>query len=250
MIIDAHMHLPSGEPDLNSKKRRLLSDMKANGVDKGIVISDSEPNSSIGSMDDCAELFSDCPNVFAAAGISPYINYKEQLEKLRNYLARGLFVGIKLYCGHEPIYIDDGDLKPVFRIAAEFDVPVLFHSGWDNAQYAAPEKVKSAAAANPEVRFVCCHCYYPKLAECFETLKSCSNVYFDVSSVADDPEKCSSVTRALERYIPEMPKRFVFGSDYGCCDQRRHIDFIKEQDIPSDLLQRIFSLNSEVLYRI
>lgn len=250
MIIDAHMHLPSGEPDLEGKKRRLLSDMKTNGVDIGIVISDSELESSIGSMDDCAELFSDCPNVFAVAGISPYINFTEQLEKLRNYLTRGLFVGIKLYCGHEPIYIDDSVLKPVFGLAAEFNVPALFHSGWDNAQYAAPERVKSTAAANPEVRFVCCHCYYPELVECFESLKSCPHVYFDLSSVADDPENCPSVAEALERYIPEMPERFVFGSDYGCCDQRRHIDFIKELDIPSDLLQRIFSLNSEVLYKI
>ena len=59
MIIDAHMHLPSGEHDLESKKRRLLSDMNENGVDIGIVISDSELESAIGSMDDCAELFSD-----------------------------------------------------------------------------------------------------------------------------------------------------------------------------------------------
>lgn len=124
MIIDAHMHLPSDEPDIESKKRRLLFDMKANCVDIGIVLSDSELESTIGSMDDCAELFSDCPNVFAVAGISPYINYNEQLEKLRDYLARGLFVGIKLYCGHEPIYIDDGALKPVFGLAAEFNVPV------------------------------------------------------------------------------------------------------------------------------
>lgn len=174
MIIDAHMHLPSGEPDLDSKRRRLLSDIRANGVDIGIVISDSELESSIGSMDDCAELFSDCPNVFVVAGISPYISYGKQLEKLKKYLTRGFFVGIKLYCGHEPIYIDCGDLKPIFGLAAEYDIPVLFHSGWDNAQYAAPERVKAAAAANPDVRLICYHCYYPKLAECFETLKSCS----------------------------------------------------------------------------
>lgn len=146
MIIDAHMHLPSCEPDLDSKRRRLLSDIRANGVDIGIVISDSELESLIGSMDDCAELFSDCPNVFVVAGISPYINYGKQLEKLKKYLTRGFFVGIKLYCGHEPIYIDYGDLKPIFGLAAEFDIPVLFHSGWDNAQYAVPERVKAAAA--------------------------------------------------------------------------------------------------------
>lgn len=250
MIIDAHMHLPSHESDIESKKRRLLSDMKANGVDSGIVLSDSELESTIGSMDDCEELFSDCPNVFAVAGISPYINYNEQLEKLRDYLTRGLFVGIKLYCGHEPIYIDDGALKPVFGLAAEFNVPVLFHSGWDNAQYAAPERVKVAANAYPEVRLVCCHCYYPELAECFETLKSCTNVYFDLSSVADDSERCPSVAAALERYIPEIFDRFIFGSDYGCCDQKRHIDFIQELNIIGEFREKVFSLNAKRVYKI
>ena len=225
MIIDAHMHLPSGEPDFDSKRRRLLSDIRANGVDIGIVISDSELESSIGSMDDCAELFSDCPNVFVVAGISPYISY-------------------------EPIYIDCGDLKPIFGLAAEYDIPVLFHSGWDNAQYAAPERVKAAAAANPDVRLICCHCYYPKLAECFETLKSCSNVYFDLSSVADEPEKCPSIAAVLERYIHEMPERFIFGSDYGCCYQRRHIGFIKSLDIPSDSLQGVLYGNAARIYKI
>ncbi len=250
MIIDAHMHLPSGEPDPESKKRRMLSDMRANGVDIGIVISDSELESAIGSMDDCAELFSDCPNVFAAAGISPYINFEKQLEKLRNYLARGLFVGIKLYCGHEPVYIDDGSLKPVFELAVEFDVPVLFHSGWDNAQYAAPERVKAAAEKNPDVRFVCCHCWYPELALCFEALKYCANVYFDLSSVADDPEKSPSMAAVLERYIPEMPERFIFGSDYGCCDQRRHIEFIGSLDIPPNHKQAVLCGNAARIYKV
>ena len=250
MIIDAHMHLPSDEPDLESKKRQLLSDMKSNGVDIGIVISDSELESAIGSMDDCAELFSDCTNVYAVAGISPHINYCEQLEKLKKYLTQGLFVGIKLYCGHEPIYIDDSGLKSVFGLAADFDVPVLFHSGWDNARYAAPERVKAAAAANPEVRFVCCHCYYPKLSECFETLKNCPNVYFDLSSVADDTEKCPSIAAVLERYIPEMSDRFIFGSDYGCCDQGQHIDFINTLNIPPDFLQSVLSKNAARVYKI
>ncbi|MDE7361025.1 MAG: amidohydrolase [Oscillospiraceae bacterium] len=250
MIIDAHMHLPSDEPDLESKKRLLLSDIKVNSVDIGIVISDSESESTIGSMDDCAELFSDCPNVYAVAGISPYIKFEEQFEKLKKYLTRGCFVGIKLYCGHEPIYIDDSALKPVFGLAAEFNVPVLFHSGWDNAQYAAPERVKAAAVANPEVRFVCCHCYYPNLAECFEALKGCPNVYFDLSSVADDPEKSPLIAAVLERFVPEMPERFIFGSDYGCCDQRRHIDFIEALNIPTEYRQMLFSLNAEQLYKI
>ena len=251
MIIDAHMHLPVGFPDLESKRSKLLSDMKSDNVDIGIVISDSELTSEIGSMDECAELFgADNPNVFVAAGISPYINCKEQLIKLRKYLEENRVVAVKIFCGHEPIYIDDEILKPIFKVACEFDVPVMFHSGWDNAQYAAPDRVKSTALAYPTLRLVCCHCFYPKIELCFETLKDIPNVYFDLSSVADDPAYIPTVKAALERFVPLMPERFVFGSDYAGCDRKQHIDLCMGLDIPTEYKDMLFCSNARRLYRI
>lgn len=251
MIIDAHMHLPVGYPDLESKKSKLLSDMKSDNVDIGIVISDSELTSEIGSMDDCAELFkSDCPKVFVAAGISPYINCKEQLIKLRKYLAEKRVVAVKIFCGHEPIYIDDEILKPILETACEFDVPLMFHSGWENAQYAAPDRVSKTALAYPMLRLVCCHCFYPEIELCFEVLKNIPNVYFDLSSVADDPTYIFAVKTALEKFIPLMPERFVFGSDYAGCDRKQHIDMCMELDIASEYKDMLFCSNARRLYKI
>lgn len=251
MIIDAHMHLPVGYPDLESKRSALLSDMKSDNIDMGIIISDSELTSEIGSMDECVKLFgADSPNVFVAAGISPYINCKEQLMKLRKNLAEKRVVAVKIFCGHEPIYIDDEILMPIFDIACEFDVPVMLHSGWDNAQYAAPDRVRTAALAYPTMRFVCCHCFYPKLELCFETLKDIPNVYFDISSIADDPAYVPEAKAALERSIPQMPERFVFGSDYAGCDRKKHIDLCAVLDIPAEFKDMLFCSNARRLYRI
>ena len=52
MIIDAHVHLPAGEPfrSLRAKKEKLLQAMECNHVDKCIVIADSWPESEIGSI--------------------------------------------------------------------------------------------------------------------------------------------------------------------------------------------------------
>ena len=59
MIIDAHVHLPVGaaSDSLQQKKDKLLQEMKRNQVDKCIVISDSYLETTIGSMDECVELF-------------------------------------------------------------------------------------------------------------------------------------------------------------------------------------------------
>lgn len=251
MIIDAHMHLPVYCSNFEGKKRKLLSDMKTDNVDIGIVISDSELTSEIGSMDDCVELFaSNCSNVFVAAGISPYINFKEQLSKLRKYLTAGQVIAIKIYCGHEPIYIDSDNLKPVFDIAAEFCVPLMFHSGWDNAQFAEPDRVKNAALAYPSVRLVCCHCFYPEIELCFDTLKECPSVFFDISSIADDPAYINTAKAVLEKFIPQMPERFIFGSDYSGCNRKRHIDLCMGLDLPIKYTEILFCSNARQLYKI
>ena len=166
-ITDAHMHLPVDFETLSERRDALLSEMHENGVCRGVVISDSEFESRIGSLADCAELFRETPDIAVIGGISPYIQYEKQLTVLENYIADGTVAGIKLFCGHEPIYLNDPVLAPVFALAEKYTVLVLFHSGWENAQYTAPEIILETAERHPQVAFVCCHCCYPHLAAHF-----------------------------------------------------------------------------------
>ena len=86
MIIDAHVHLPVGNEyiDMESKKKRLLLEMKNAGVDKCIAIADSWPESDIGSNSDLVDLFEDCGNVYVIGGISPFKCFSETLENLES----------------------------------------------------------------------------------------------------------------------------------------------------------------------
>lgn len=243
-IFDFHMHLPTGFPTIEEKKKSLLAEMKRNGVRKGVVISDSAIESEIGPLRECAEIFSDTDNIFVVGGISPFFDYEGQLFLLEKYISEKRVVGIKIYCGHEPIYLDSEQLRPVYRIAEKYGVPVLFHSGWDNSQYSSSEIIKRAAALYPKVKFVCCHCCYPKLAECFETLAEFENVYFDLSSTADDPAIDCEIKSAVENAVHNMPKRIIFGSDFACCDQREHIEFFMGLDISDTEKRLLFGENS------
>lgn len=54
---------------------------------------------------------------------------------MKHYLDKKLVVGIKLFTGHEAFYLTDERLKEVYELAIQYNVPVLFHSGWDNSQY-------------------------------------------------------------------------------------------------------------------
>ena len=135
-ILDAHMHLPTQGISLSEKKEILLKEMQKNGIDEGIVISDSAITSEIGSLKDCLELFSDTCYVHVVGGISPFFNYKEQCKLLDTALSEKKIVGIKLFCGHESFYLSDNILEPVYALAETYNVPMLFHSEKDSSQYA------------------------------------------------------------------------------------------------------------------
>lgn len=249
-IFDFHMHLPTDFPTTKEKKKALLAEMEQNGVSRGVVISDSELESSIGSLRECAELFADTDNIFVVGGISPYFEYEKQLALLEKCIAEKKVSGIKIYCGHETIYLDEERLSPVYRIAEEYGVPVLFHSGWDNSQYSAPEVISRAADLYPNVKFVCCHCCYPKLNECFEKLVEFENVYFDLSSTADDPAIYGEVKAAVEKAVRRMPERIIFGSDFASCDQRTHIEFFAGLDISDSEKRRVFYENAAKILKV
>ncbi|WP_295072578.1 TatD family hydrolase [Ruminococcus sp.] len=250
MIIDSHLHLPVDFPDFPSKEAVLLNELKRNGVERGIVIADSELESVIGSVRDCAELFYGSGIISVIAGISPNFEYASQLDYCRELLESKRIVGLKVYTGHENFYCTDSCLAPVYDLAAEYNVPVLFHSGWDNAHYAAPKLLKELADNRPDNVFVYCHCYYPKLDECFEVLSSCNNVYFDTSSVADDEKLLPQIKSALEKAIHEMPKRFIFGSDFGSCLQNVHLSLAESLDLNAEERELFMHGNAERVYKL
>ena len=245
-ITDAHTHLPVDPKNFTEKRDALLRVMQKNGVSRGVIISDSELESSIGSLTDCAELFRGHADIAVVGGISPYIQYERQLKQLETYIAEGLVAGIKLFCGHEPIFLNDPVLTPVYSLAEKYSVPVLFHSGWDNPQYSAPDVIRQAAEEHPRVRFVCCHCCYPSLTACFHALLGLRNVFFDISSIADSD--ASVFKTILEEAIRQSPERFIFGSDYGSCSQKAHLDFAVSLNISEKNRKLLLYDNASRLY--
>ena len=251
MIIDAHVHLPVGEASdsLQQKKDKLLQEMKNNRVDKCIVISDSYLDSAIGSMDECVELFKETQSVYVVGGISPLVAFKAQLEKLKDYLDKKLVAGIKLFTGHEEFYLTDESLREVYELAVQYNVPVLFHSGWNSGQYSNAESVAEVARQYPELKLICCHCFYPEIDNC-RLLSEYSNVYFDISSVADDEAISEDMKVKIKKLIEMAPERVLFGSDYSGCSQKAHIEFVRKLQLNEGVEKKVLYGNAIQVYSI
>lgn len=251
MIVDAHVHLPvyDGLGTLSEKRTRLLADASRDGVDFCVLISDSELESDIGSMKDCVRLFSGSARVRVVGGISPLIDYEAQLELLRGYLASGDVVGVKLFPGHEKFYLSDPRLAPVWRLAMENAVPVLFHSGWENSFYASPKEAETVLRAWPGLKLVCCHCFYPEINWCFQLIRY-PDLMFDLSSVADDPQITERIIPDLRRLIALCPDRVMFGSDYASCERGPHLALIEKLKLSEQIREKVMYRNACGIYRI
>lgn len=251
MIIDAHVHLPveDGCISLRQKKERLFQEMKKNQVSQCIMISDSCLESIIGSMDECVELFREIENVYVVGGISPFFEFKTQLMKLKDYLDKKLLIGIKLFTGHEAFYLTDEGLKEVYELAIQYNVPVLFHSGWNNAQYSDVALVAEIAKKYPKLKLVCCHCFYPEIEKC-QLLVGYPNVYFDISSIADDVTILEDIEAKIKKLIEVVPERVLFGSDYSGCSQKEHVQFVRKLELSVEVETRVFKENAMQVYSI
>ena len=251
MMIDAHVHWPveDGCISLQNKKERLLRELKKNQVSRCIVISDSCLESTIGSMDDCVELFREISNVYVVGGVSPFFDFKTQLMKLKNYLDKKLIIGIKLFTGHEAFYLTDERLKEVYELAIQYNVPVLFHSGWDNCQYSDVTLAAEVARKHPKLKLVCCHCFYPEIEKC-QLLVEYPNVYFDISAIADDATILGDIEAKIQKLMEAVPERVLFGSDYSGCSQKEHVQFVRKLGLGESVERKVFEENTMQVYSI
>ena len=166
---------------------------------------------------------------------------------MQKYLERKQVVGIKLFTGHEAFYLTDERLETTYETAIRFDVPVLFHSGWENSQYSDVLKVLEIASKYPRLKLVCCHCFYPQIEKC-KMLLDYSNVFFDLSSIADDADVWENMQEQCKELIELAPTRVLFGSDYACCSQQEHIKFMKGVELDKQLEENLFYKNAQRLY--
>ena len=223
--------------------------MDKNHVDRCVVIADSWPESEIGSTDELVELFLMDENIFIVGGISPCKNFSEQLKKLDEYLNEKKIVGVKLYTGHEEFYLTDDRLKDVFGLAIRYHVPVLFHSGWDNAQYGDADIAEAVLREYPDLQLVCCHCWYPEISKCRKLIKY-PNLAFDLSSVADDADVLDRIKDDVKLLIESVPDRVMFGSDSFGCSMEAHIRFIKDLDLPEETECKVLAENARRIYAL
>ena len=141
-------------------------------------------------------------------GVLPWLKIRQerQDEKFIRMLAdnRDIIYGLKLHPFHSITAPDDESLESIYRLAAEYSLPVVSHTG--GCAEADPLRLYNAAKKHPEVNFVMVHMDLGTYnSQAIELLGKLPNLYGDTTWVPIE-----STLKAINKWGSE---KILFGSD-------------------------------------
>ena len=264
MIIDCHTHLNNYHneevPALQACIADLQREMRRNRVDVALVLTSYKVAPGRPSTTEVVRATRELGNIHVVAGLSYQTVDEEVLQDLRKYLGDGSVRGLKIYPGYEPFYPADEKLRPAYRLAAEFNVPVMIHSGdtftpKGKVKYAHPLHVDEVAVDHPDVNFVICHIGNPWFRDCMEVVYKNKNVYTDISGLVlgDFSDRFEEY---MQKQIQEMllygvePDKVLYGTDWPIAEMDSYLDFMEELKMPEKDRRKILCENAAALFNI
>ena len=243
-VVDAHLHVvPPGLPGVHAFPAVLdgPTETVAATVRAALRASDTAQALAMGSLSDDPDdplgvaatlrIADRVPGLHAIGVADPRRNDAEHLDRVERQLRAGRVKGLKVYLG----YLHHGPASPgyapYYRLAARYQIPVLFHSGDTYAasaklKYAHPLPIDEVAVDYPETNFVIAHCGCPWFMDAAEVIYKNANVWADLSGifVGGEAEFAALAARGrLQRTVERLrealeyadrPDRFLYGSDW------------------------------------
>jgi uncharacterized protein len=208
--------------------------------------------------DELAQAVQKHADVFAGfAGIDPWKGELAIRELERSVRELGL-KGAKFHPGRQEFYPNDRRFLPLFTVAAELGVPVLFHTGMMAAgagtpggrgqrlDYTRPIYLDHLAAELPDLTIVAAHPSWPWADEGLAVARHKSNVFLDLSGYSP-------------KYIPPQYVQFantllqdqmLFGSDYPFITPERWLADFPNAGFREEVHQKILLENARRVLRL
>jgi predicted TIM-barrel fold metal-dependent hydrolase len=266
-IIDAHIHFSKIGSFHETAKQISIVDYSNEGLQKefrennvvlGIAMGVTETSGegfpdSASSSPMGIDLTPEIPsNIVYCAGINPFKLDEKALQDLRNDLGKPDCVGIKIYLGYYPFYAYDDVYEPVYKLAKEYNVPVVFHTGDTYSErgrlrFSHPLTIDEVAVKHREMTIMMAHFGDPWVLDGAEVVYKNRNVYADLSGLvvgADGDIKKLQDTRFFDHLLHALTftnnyEKFLFGTDWPLTPIKPYVEFIQDI-IPIEYHQNVF----------
>jgi uncharacterized protein len=266
-IIDAHMHLSNIKSFYETAEKLSFVDYSNKGIIKeyeeanvvlgiGMGVTETEKQGfpdyeAITPMG--LDLEEDIPgNIVYCAGVNPYDLDQDALIRLEEEVQKPNVVGIKIYLGYYPFYAYDEVYEPVYRLAAKYKLPVVFHTGDTYSErgflkYSHPLAIDEVAVKNRDVNFMMAHFGDPWTITGAEIIYKNPNVFADLSGLivgteVDLKKKSEGLFLDHLRHalvFADSYDKLLFGTDWPLIPIAPYIEFIKNL-IPEEFHEQVF----------
>jgi len=191
-----------------------------------------------------------------------------------------LIAGLKLYPGYQKFNLED--LHPVCEIAAEFNLPIMMHTG--SLHHCCPRSDREAGKFRcgpscpldslgylsnpltlsvlpnhyPDVKFIFSHMGCPHYDDMVTVMRNCPNVYTDISGQFtsggpyDNPKSYAEVKDTMKKIIalPNGINRLLFGTDFPIQSYDSTIAMLRSLELSSEQEMMIRVRNAAKLLKI
>lgn len=188
----------------------------------------------------------------------------DHMKRVEQVMKQGEVKALKAYLGYMHYTPTNPGYRPYYRLAAKYNIPVIFHTGDTNSpiskvKYAHPLQIDEVAVDFPDTKFVLAHFGNPWIMDAAQIVYKNENVYAELSAfLIGDTEDFEVMEKegVLERTVKrvqegieyaEAPERFVFGSDWPLTPIPAYRDFVKQM-FPTELHEAVLYGNAKKLY--
>ncbi len=248
-IIDVHTHTSfSDEPEFTSGIMDNAATYRATWERARVVGGISH----LGGGEQANRELADMPLLFCVG-----IGRTFDLREIEAKLDRPEYGCIKIYLGYVHRFAHDAYYHPIYKLAAKYDVPVVFHTGdtyssRGKIKFSDPLTIDEVAVDFPDTRFVIAHMGNPWVQSAAEVAYKNPNVYIEGSAIIIGKlhEQSSSW---LEEFgveplrwawgYMESPEKLMFGSDWPLVDIEAYAS-IYRRAIPRQYWDLVFRENA------
>jgi predicted TIM-barrel fold metal-dependent hydrolase len=227
-------------------RRQQMMAVIMNTTDATATGRPSVPNSHV------ADVVEAHPDVFLGFGAIDPAEGKLAEAEIHSIAERGLLGIGELNPARQHFSPDDVAFAPLWQLASDLGLVVLFHGGYAAAgsntpggggvklRFGRPILLDDVAADFPALRIVCAHPSWPWESEALAVAMHKANVYLDLSGMA--PKYFSA---ELRQYVNRrIPDKVLFGTDWPSLTVERWMSEFDALGLDSEVRQKVLLGNA------
>jgi len=264
MIIDTHAqlntaealanipgHLMAGYQNMFAEMNRagldtLIGDMDDAGVAKSVIVA-IDATTTFGynvNNDLVADAVRQYPDrLLGFASVDPHLG-QAAADNLVDAVTNKRLVGLKIVPNLIELYANDSKLYPMYEIAREHKIPVLFHTGTlfytgVRLKYGQPLPIDDVATDFPDLKIIMAHFGFPWFFESMAIAERNPNVYFNIAGW-----KPKYIPKDVIRYLNgPLRHKALFGSDYPLLTRVEVLQGLKELQLKDETMNCLLTEN-------